>query len=122
MWFPFSFLFFPLYDPEPLSYMGTSSVLKWTSGELKICLVPIRFRKIQGQQNLYILVSLNLEAKEISSALARNTLKILLGTIRCCVNYVECRVTNYLLGVKSKDSGLPFRSLSLSEANLKFNR
>lgn len=119
MCFPFSVPYFPLYDPEPLSHMGTSSVLERTPGDPEICLLPVRFSKNYGQQNFYILVSLNLEVKEVFSTIAR--LKILLGKTRCCMEDVKCWITNYLLGAKSKDLGLPLDHCLLSEADVKFS-
>lgn len=70
--------------------MGTSSALKWTSGDPEICLLPLRFSKNESKQNFSILVSSSLEAKDIFSALARDGLKrILPGTITCYVNSVK---------------------------------
>ena len=72
--------------------MGTASVVKWTSGHPEICLLPLRFSKNERKQNLPILVSLNLEAKDIFSAVSRDGLKrILLGITRCCVKSVKAR-------------------------------
>ena len=54
------------------------------------CLLLLRFSKNERKQNFSILVSLNLEAKDIFSAVSRDGLKrILLGITRYCVKNVK---------------------------------
>ena len=54
------------------------------------CLLLLRFSKNERKQNFSILVSLNLEAKDIFSAVSRYGLKrILLGITRYCVKNVK---------------------------------
>lgn len=68
---------------------GAILVLKRTSGDPDFCLLPLSFSKSSRKQNFYRLVSLNLEDKEIVSAVARNRPKSLLpGKMGCCVRNV----------------------------------